>query len=105
MDIDPERIARSPFLIGAVGALVTAIKFTPGASWPERGFNIVAGALCAGFITPALVEWLHMSSNNYVSGAAFVVRLLGMSFAAAILDGIKSLKVADIISGWISRRS
>ena len=32
MEIDLERIARSPFVIGAVGALITAVKFTPGAS-------------------------------------------------------------------------
>ena len=36
MDFDPDRIVRSPFTVGAIGALITAVKFTPGATWRER---------------------------------------------------------------------
>lgn len=71
MDFDFERIARSPFTVGAVGALITAVKFTPGASWGERTFNVLAGSAAAGFITPALVEWLNIKSAAYASGAKF----------------------------------
>ncbi len=104
MDLDPHRIAGSHFVTGALGALVTAIKFTPGASWPERSFNVVAGSMAAGYGTPALAEWLGMSSAGYVNGAAFVVGLLGMSAVAAVLQALRDLKLAEIISGWLSRR-
>ena len=105
MEIDPEKIARSPFTVGAVGALITAVKFTPGASWPERGFNVLAGAAAAGYVTPALVEWLGMTSPTYASGAAFVLGLVGMSLASAMLQAIKDTPLGQIITGWISRRA
>ena len=96
--------ARSPFAIGALGALVTAVRFTPGATWPERAFNVAAGSLFAGFLTPALVDWLGMRNPSYLSGAAFLFGLLGMSLASAILQGVKDTPVGQIITGWVSRK-
>ena len=104
MDFDPERIARSPFTVGAIGALITAVKFTPGASFGERAFNVLAGSAAAGFITPALIEWLNMKSPAYASGAAFVFGLVGMSLAAALLQGIKDTPLGQILTGWLSRK-
>jgi hypothetical protein len=104
MDLDPESIAKSPFTIGALGALVTAVKFTPGSNWPERIFNIVAGAMAAGFLTPMLTEYLRMTSPAYMGGAAFVCGLLSMSLAAALLQALRDLRLADIVSGWLTRR-
>lgn len=104
MDLDPERIARSPFVIGAVGALITAVKFTPGASWAERAFNVAAGSAAAGFVTPALVEWLGMRSPAYASGAAFVCGLVGMSLAAAVLQGTRETPLGAIVLGWLARK-
>lgn len=104
MDFDPERIARSPFTIGAIGALITAVKFTPGASWGERGFNVLAGSAAAGFITPALVEWLNMKSPAYASGAAFLFGLVSMSLAAALLQAIKDTPFGQILTGWLTRK-
>lgn len=104
MDFDPEHIAKSPFTIGAAGALVTAAKFTPGASWWERGVNVVAGSLAAGFITPALTEYLRMTSSAYIGGAAFFVGLLGMSLVAAFFQAVRDVPWAEIVASWISRR-
>ena len=104
MDLDPERIVRSPFLIGAVGALITAIKFTTGASWGECAFNVLAGAAVAGFVTPALVEWLQMSSPAYTSGAAFILGLVGMSLAAALVKAVKDAPLSQILTDWLSRK-
>lgn len=98
-----DKIADSPFLVGAVGAIITAVKFTPGATLPERAVNVVAGSAFAGFVTPALVEWLHMSSPAYSSGAAFLMGLVGMSLAAAALGAIRELPLTKIIAGWLSR--
>lgn len=104
MDFDPHRIGSSHFVTGALGALVSAIKFAPGATWRERAFNVVAGSMAAGYGTPALVEWLDMRSAGYVNGAAFFVGLLGMSVVAAVLGALREIKLAEIISTWASRR-
>lgn len=101
--MNPYKIAGSPFAIGALGAVITAIKFTPGASVPERIVNVVSGSAFAGFLTPVLVEWLHMSSPAYSSGAAFLLGLVGMSLAAAVLGAIRELPLTKIIAGWLSR--
>lgn len=105
MEIDPDKIARSPFLIGALGALITALRFTPGASWPERIINVLSGAVIAGFVTPALVEWVHHNPpEGYINAAAFVVGLLGMSLIAAAIDWLRSGKLGEAISSWTVRR-
>lgn len=104
MELDPEKLLTSPFTVGGIGSLIAAVKFMPGAGWAERAFNVAAGAAAAGFVTPALVEWLNMKSQAYVSGAAFLFGLVGMSLAAAILQAIKDTPLGQIITGWISRR-
>lgn len=103
-DFDLERLARSPFVTGAVGALITAVKFTPGASWKERVFNVAAGSATAGFVAPALTEWLNFKTPSMASGAAFVLGLVGMSLAAATLQAIKDTPLGQIVTGWLSRR-
>lgn len=104
MEIEPKNILGSPFAAGAIGALITAVKFTPGASIGERAFNVLAGSAAAGFITPALIEWLNMKSQAYASGAAFLFGLVGMSLAAALLQGIKDTPLGQILTGWLSRK-
>lgn len=105
MDIDPESSrAVRPFIVGAIGALITAVKFTPGASWPERLVNIAAGSAAAGFVTPALTEWLHMTLPAYQNGAAFLFGLVGMSLAAAALQAIKDTAWGQIVASWLTRR-
>lgn len=100
---DLERLVRSPFVTGALGGLVTALRFMPGASWGERAVNVGAGSLTAGYLSPALIQFLQLESG-YAYGAAFVVGMLGLSVVAALLQGLKELKLAEIISGWLSRR-
>lgn len=104
MDIDAEKIFHSPFITGAFGAVVTAVKFTPGATLFEKIVNVGLGAMASGFVTPAIIEWLNVKSEAYFSCAAFLFGMLGMSFAAAVLDGIKATKLGEIIESWIKRR-
>lgn len=99
-----EEVAKSPFAIGALGAMVTALKSTPGASWMERGMNILSGALLSGFLTPPLTDYLKMSGEHYRNGAAFMLGLLGMSLVAAVFSAVKETKWSEIISGWLARR-
>ena len=89
-----------PFLIGAAGGLVTALKFTPGGAWYERLFNIICGALAAGFTAPALRDWMGFSTDVYLNATAFIVGLLGMSVADSVLKAIKD----GLISRWLGRK-
>jgi hypothetical protein len=104
MEIDTEQIASSPFTVGAIGAVVTALRFTPGASWWERTVNVVAGSLLAGFLSPALVEWLNMQRPSYASGAAFLVGLLGMSLTAAALEWVRGGGVARTLESFLPKK-
>lgn len=100
---DLKRLAHSQFAVGALGSVV-ALKFAPGVSWAERAFNVLAGSMCAGFCAPALAEWLRIGTPGMLAFMAFAVGLFGLSLTAALLQGIRDLRVADIISGWVSRK-
>lgn len=102
IDLDPERLVRSPFAAGLAGALV-ALRYVPGASWGERLSNVAAGALTAYFGTPALMAWLHPSSTDIGNAIAFAVGLFGVSIAAACFDVLRRLPLADIAAGWLRR--
>jgi|CXWL01.1.fsa_nt_gi hypothetical protein len=103
MQIDPEKWIASPFVIGSLGALV-GLRFAPGATWAGRAANVTAGALCAGFIAPALAEIVHIATPGMSSALSFAVGLFGLSAASAIATALRELKLGEIISGWISRR-
>lgn len=101
-DIDIQRVVAHPITAGVVGA-VLGLKWAPGTSMAERLINVCSGAAVAGYVGPALGEWLHLGASAQ-SAVGFALGLLGLSMAGALVDGIKQLKLADIISGWISRR-
>lgn len=103
MDIDLDRLGRSPFLAGALGSLV-ALRFAPGVTWWERVTNVAAGSLCAGYFAPAIVDWLHITSGGIQSGLSFGVGLFGLSLAAALWEGIRGVAWREIIDGWVRRR-
>ena len=103
MDIDPSGLARNPFAAGALGSLV-GLKFAPGANLLERITNVAAGAACAGYAAPAAAEWFHVTSPHLHSGLAFAVGLFGLSLAAALQQGIRDVKVGELISGWLGRK-
>ncbi len=103
MPLDPENITRTPWAAGAFGSLV-ALRFAPGLTWAARAFNVACGSLCAGFLSPPLVEYLHLGSAGMQAGAAFVIGMFGLSVAAALVDAVRSVGWADVIRGWVSRR-
>lgn len=102
MDLDPERIARSPFLIGALGALV-ALKGAPGDTWPMRIFNVFSGALLAGFGAPAIAEFFSLTTPAMQGAMSFAVGLFGMNFVAASGVWIKQLQLSDVLP-WVRRK-
>lgn len=102
MDIDPERVARSPFVVGGVGAAISAWKFpVPGSNFFDKLGNTIAGAACAGYVGPMVNEWLKMESETYRMGAAFILGIMGMSLAAAILKAIADTPLAQIAGDWL----
>lgn len=103
MDLDPNKIFANPLTAGVAGALV-GLRFAPGMSWLERITNVASGAACAGFVAPAAGELFNLSSISMQGALAFAIGMFGMSLAASIMQGVRELKLADIISGWISRR-
>jgi hypothetical protein len=101
-DIDIQRVVAHPLTAGIVGA-VLGLKWAPGNSLTERLINVCSGAAVAGYVGPAFGGWLRLGASAQ-SALGFALGLLGLSMAGAIVDGIRQLKLADIISGWISRR-
>ena len=93
----------SYLVAGAAGSIV-ALRFAPGLTKLERAGNVLAGALCAAYLTPLATDWLHIESPGMVGGMAFLVGMFGQSMAAACVQAMRDMRLADIITGWISRK-
>ena len=102
MDFDFEKLWRSPFLIGALGALV-ALRGAPGVSWWERAINVFSGSLMAGFVSPAACEFFSLTSPAMQGAMAFAVGLFGMNMASAIVVWIKTAQLSDVLP-WARRK-
>lgn len=103
-DFDFDKITQGHILPGMIGSVIS-LRFAPGDSWGERVLNVVTGSLLVVYCTPALSEWLHIAQGTGVRDfLSFAVGLFGLSLAAAVTSGIRQLQVAEIISGWISRK-
>lgn len=102
MDLDPERLVRSPFVIGALGSLV-ALRGAPGESWRIRIFNLVCGALLAGYVSPALAEFFSLLTPASQGALSFAVGLFGMNFVATAVTWIKQLQLGDVLP-WVRRK-
>lgn len=101
MTLDPqtaEEVAKSPWLAGALGAVV-ALRGVPGTSWLERLINVLCGSLLSGFFSPALSEYFGMTTSAMQSAVSFAVGLFGLNLMAAILEFIKRAKLEDYIPG------
>lgn len=94
--IDPDALIRSPWLAGAMGALV-ALHGVPGATWVERAFNIVAGLLIAGYVSPALAEYLGLQSLAMQSASAFLCGLFGLNLVAGIVAAVRATDFRDFL--------
>lgn len=103
LDFDPHKAASSPFVIGALGALV-GLRWAPGKTLPERIWNVFCGALIAGFVTDALLESLGVKSAAMLGGLSFMLGAAGMSLMDAIITGVRETRLAEIIASWLQRR-
>lgn len=103
MDFDPQKLAANPLMAGVLGAAI-GLKFVPGLLWIERLINFSAGLSCSIYLSPAVGEMMNLSTPNKQAGLAFLMGLFSVSIAAAIFEGLRALKVADIIDSWVKRR-
>lgn len=103
MDIDPYRIVTHPIAAG-IGGAIAGLKFAPGPTWLDRVFNVAAGAASASWLAPAAAGLFDLPGLSSEAALSFVIGMLGMSVAAAIVETLRTVKWADIITGWISRK-
>lgn len=90
-------VGSSPFFVGAVGSIVT-LKFAPGARFIDRLQNVIGGSACAGYGTPFLSDWMGWSSINVKLFSAFVIGVVSMTLVAEILQAMKSVPWAEMIT-------
>ncbi len=94
--IDTEAFARSPWLAGALGAIV-ALHSVPGASWLERLCNVFCGLLIAGFLSPAVAQYIGQTTPEMLSATAFVCGLFGLNVCSAVVVWIKGANIGDLL--------
>jgi fructose-specific phosphotransferase system IIC component len=99
-----EPSALDQFIAGGLGALVSLRFATANDGWWKRGSTLLCGALVAGYFAQPLADWLKLAKETDILGVAFAIGLLGLSIIASIFRAIGELKVAEIVSGWISRK-
>lgn len=102
MDIEPQKIVAHPLAAGVLGALV-GLRFAPGLSWFERVANVATGTVFAGYVAPAAGEVFKLSTISMQSALSFAVGMFGMSVAAAVMQGLRDIKLGEIMTGWIGR--
>lgn len=95
-------LAAHPFVAGVLGALV-GLKFVPGLTWLERVTNLGAGGVLAYYTAPAIVSWWDLSPQM-LGFLGFALGMLGLSIAAAVIQGIRETSVARIIDSWTTRK-
>lgn len=103
MDFEPQRLVAHPLIAGLAGA-VLGLRFAPGPGLLGRLTNVAAGAITAGYTAPAAAEIFALTSPATQSALAFAIGMFGMSIAAAVMQALRELRLAEIISGWIGRR-
>ena len=81
-----------------------ALKFAPGDTLLTRLFNVMSGALCAGFCSPGLTAYFKVDSPSAQSAFSFGIGMFGLSLAAAVVTGLRDIKLADVMSSWLKRK-
>lgn len=102
-DIDIQAALTHPAVAGVAGSIV-GLKVAPGLTWGDRLTNVACGALLAGYVAPAVADLFAMSSDSGRMLLGFGLGLCGITLADVGLRALRELKVAEIITGWISRR-
>lgn len=94
-------ISRNPFVVGALGAIL-ALRAVPGATLPERIFNVFGGSVCAGYSTPFLAEWMGWKSDSVISFASLIIGLAAMTLVAEFILALKTIKWGELLTNLIT---
>lgn len=103
MNLDKPDPFLVPFLTGAAGAIVS-LRWMPGASWAERGFNVFCGLITAGLCTPYIVHRFEIEAEaaQYVIG--FGVGMFGLAVLNAVREGMEQADLRGLIARLIRGR-
>lgn len=103
-DIKAADVLANPFVAGAAGSLL-GINSMSGATWGERFLHLIIGAVCAGYVGPAVAEWLKMETPSMRSAFAFGVGAFGISIYMAAAEAIKRVQWSDVLTAILPGRT
>lgn len=83
---------------GAVG-----LRAVPAATRWQALANWGSGFAIAFFVAPAVADYMRITSIREVCGIAFVLGAGGLVAFGALIDAVKAMPLAAIVSGWLSR--
>lgn len=83
--------AAAKYLIGLVGAILSLQWMEQELKWSDRCLMGMTGALSAGWLTPAALELIGLTSHNYEYAAAFLVGLYAWSIMGGVMKAIRSV--------------
>ena len=92
-----------PTIPGFIGAVIS-LRFFTEAGIKAKVAVVGGGWACATFLTGPAVDSFSLAGTKWENGLAFFIGVFGMSFIAALMQGVKELKVAEIIADWLKRR-
>lgn len=98
MSLDPETfsVVKEPGVAGLAGAII-ALRFSPGASWGTRLFNLASGCLLAAYLAPPVAEWFGLDGPNLLAGVAVVIGIFGLNLADAVMQAIAKFDFSTLI--------
>lgn len=90
-------LKKLPFFAGFIGAVVS-LKYIAGCDTGlQKAVMAFSGAFAANYLTPLVMQWLETEKGE--AGIAFAIGLFGMSLAAALMESIKHIDLAELIKG------
>lgn len=110
MPLDPDQLgrtaddlARSPFTAGLLGAVVTALRGMPGATWGERASHAIAGTFMGGTLAPGVAEWFGLTSPSMLGATASLIGMFGLNASAGVWAYLKTSGPADWLP-WLRKK-
>src|SRR6056297_905962 len=86
----------SDFVAGLAGGLVSLLIDDSEKSLWHRAFNVIAGAITAGYCTPLVAHWLALSPG-FEGAVAFIIGSIGLKIMDKILHFVEINDVPTII--------
>lgn len=103
MDLDIEKVARSPIAPAFIGALVS-LTWAPGVTLAGRAFNVFSATAVAYYCAPLAIDMLGIKAEGGSAAVAALIGMFGLSLAAAVVAAIKQTNFGQILQGWLERK-